>query len=198
MVGDVLYVAGGIETPDAKETTNRAWKIDLGSKSPRWTEIASWPGSRRMLAVGAAFQGAFWLIGGVDLTAGNDGTAQRHYLTDVYRYDKSNGWKRIADLPHSVVAAPSPAPFDNENIYLVGGDDGSQVATPQDKHRGFGKTPLRYNVATDKWIEAGGIAAPRATLPCVFWNNSWVLPGGEMRPGIRSPEVWSWTAGTME
>ena len=198
MVGDVLYVAGGLETPDANETTNRAWQIDLGSKSPRWTEIATWPGSRRMLAVAAGFKGQFWLIGGVDLSAGSDGTAQRHYLTDAYRYGPLNGWKRIADLPHSIVAAPSPAPFDKKAIYSLGGDDGIQAAIPPEKHRGFGKTYLRYDVAADKWTEAGTIVAPRATVPCVFWKNSWVLPGGEVRPGIRSPEVWSWTAGTME
>jgi N-acetylneuraminate epimerase len=198
MVGDVLYVAGGIETPDSKETINRAWQIDLHSKSPKWTEIRTWPGGRRMLAVAAGSQGAFWLIGGVDLTAGSDGTAQRHYLTDAYRYDPLNGWKQIADLPHPVVAAPSPAPFDKKAIYLLGGDDGIQVATPPEKHRGFGKTSLRYDVVADKWTEAGAIVAPRATVPCVFWNNYWVLPGGEVRPGIRSPDVWTWTAGTTE
>src|SRR3954465_12073522 len=51
IVGGVLYVAGGIESSQAKETTSRAWRIDLGAKSPRWNEIASWPGGRRMLAV---------------------------------------------------------------------------------------------------------------------------------------------------
>jgi N-acetylneuraminate epimerase len=198
MVGDTLYVAGGLERPDATTTSDRAWQIDLRSKSPKWTELKTWPGSGRMLAAAAGCDGAFWLIGGVDLTAGTDGKAQRRYLTDAYRYDARNGWKRIADLPHSVVAAPSPAPFDKKAIYLLGGDDGSQVATPPDKHRGFGKTALRYNVAVDKWIESGPIAAPRATLPSAFWNNVWVLPGGESRPGIRSPEVWSWTTGTTE
>ena len=67
MVSDILYVAGGIEKPDAKETSNRAWQMDLRSKSPQWTEIPTWPGSRRMLAVAAGFKDAFWLLGGVDL-----------------------------------------------------------------------------------------------------------------------------------
>lgn len=197
-VGDVFYVAAGLEKPDSKETSNRAWQMDLRSKSPQWTEIDTWPGSRRMLAVGAGFKGAFWLIGGVDLTVGSDGSPQRHYLTDAFRYDPHNGWKRIADLPHSVVAAPSPAPYDNKDIYLLGGDDGVQVAIPPDKHRGFGKTSLRYDVTTDTWSEAGTIAAPRATVPTAFWNQPWVLPGGEVRPGIRSSEVWNWTPETTE
>jgi N-acetylneuraminic acid mutarotase len=198
MVGDVLYVAGGIEKPDSKDPLSRAWQMDLRSKLPQWSEISTWPGRRRMLAVAAGFKGAFWLFGGIDLIAGSDGTAQRHYLTDAFRYDPGNGWKRIADMPHSVVAGPSPAPFDKTSIYMLGGDDGLQVATPPDKHRGFGKLSFRYDVTTEKWNEAGAIAAPRATVPCAFWNNSWVLPGGEVRPGIRSPEVWSWMPGTTE
>ncbi len=198
MVGEVLYVAGGIERPDSNETSNRAWQIDFRAKSPQWAELNTWPGSSRMLAVAAGFNGAFWLIGGVDLTVEKDGTAQRRYLTDAYRFDPLNGWKRIADLPQSVVAAPSPAPFDNTSLFLLGGDDGSQIATSPDKHRGFGKTSLRYEVTTDTWTKAGIIAAPRAALPSAFWKNAWALPGGEVRPGIRSPEVWMWTSGTME
>jgi len=193
MVGDVLYVAGGTETPEATVTSNRVCRIDFRAKPPQWSEIPTWPGRRRMLAAAAGLNDAFWLIGGVDLVVGSDGTARRHYLTDAYRFVPRNGWQRIADLPHSVVAAPSPTPIHNTSIYLLGGDDGSQVATPPDKHRGFGKMSLRYDVTSDKWTEAGVIAAPRAVLPAVFWKNAWVLPGGEARPGIRSPEVWTWT-----
>ena len=41
------------------------------------------------------------------LVTGKDGTIRRRYLTDGYRYDPAAGWKRIADLPRPVVAAPS-------------------------------------------------------------------------------------------
>jgi N-acetylneuraminic acid mutarotase len=198
LVGDVLYVAGGLEKPDSQETSKHFWQIDFHAASPGWTELETWPGSGRMLAVAAGFEDAFWLIGGVDLSARNDGHAQRRYLTDAYRYDARKGWKRIAVLPYSVVAAPSPAPVDKNGIYLLGGDDGVQAAARQEKHRGFRNSALLYDQASKQWTQTGKIAAPRATLPCVFWNNGWVLPGGEVRPGIRSPEVWSWTPGTME
>ncbi len=197
-VGNELYVAGGIETPESKTTLNRVFKIDLNAKSPHWTELASWPGSSRMLAVAAGFDGAFWLIGGVDLTADKEGTVERRYLQDAYRFDSRHGWKRVTDLPFSVVAGPSPAPVDDNGIYLLGGDDGTQVATSPDKHRGFGKKSLRYDLATNQWIVAGEIVAPRATLPTAFWQNSWVLPSGEVRPGVRSPEVWRWSSGMTE
>jgi N-acetylneuraminate epimerase len=198
LVGDVLYVAGGLEKPDSQETTKGFWQIDLRAVSPPWREIENLPGSGRMLAVAAGFEDAFWLIGGVDLSAGTDGLSQRRYLTDAYLYDARSGWQRIADLPYSVVAAPSPAPVDKTGFYLLGGDDGIQSANPPDKHRGFRNSALLYNQTSKRWTQAGTIAAPRATLPCVFWNNSWVLPGGEVRPGIRSPDVWSWTPGMME
>jgi N-acetylneuraminate epimerase len=198
LVGDVLYVAGGIEKPDSNDTLKLVWQIDLAATQPKWTEIEPCPGSSRMLAVTAGFDGAFWLAGGVDLAPGKDGQAERRYLRDAYRYDADKGWQRIADLPHSVVAAPLPAPADASGFYVIGGDDGAQAMVAPEKHRGFGRVALRYNAATNTWADVGEIVAPRATAPCVFWHGSWVVPGGEVRPGIRSTEVWSWSLGKAE
>ena len=198
LVGTDLYVAGGVETPESQSTLKRVFRMDLSSEPPRWTEVAAWPGPSRMLAVAAAFDGAFWLVGGVDLTAGKEGTAQRHYLRDAYRFDPGRAWTRVADLPFSVVAGPSPAPVGAKGIYLLGGDDGAQVAAAPNEHRGFGTKSLRYDLSTNRWAEAGVIVAPRAVLPTAFWRDAWVLPNGEVRPGVRSPEVWSWSPGMME
>ena len=151
-----------------------------------------------MLAVPASSNNAFWLIGGVDLSAGKDAAPKRRYLRDAYRYDAASGWKRLPDLPYSVVAGPSPAPSDDKSIYLLGGDDGTQVDTPPGRHPGFTRTALRFDIAKETWTAAGIVKAPRATLPCAYWENSWVMPSGEMRPGVRSPEVWSWTPKTTD
>ena len=129
MVGDVLYVACGLAKPDSKNTLSTAWAIDLSSAKPQWTAIEPCPGSGRMLAVASSLDGAFWLVGGVDLSAGKGESAERRYLKDGYRYDSRIGWKRIADLPHPIAAAASPAPVDATGYYILGGDDGSQVAT---------------------------------------------------------------------
>ena len=123
---------------------------------------------------------------------------ERRYLKDAYRYDPEKGWKRIADLPYSVVAAPSPAPADASRFYLLGGDDGSQVGVVPDKHRGFKKEALCYDLKTEKWAKAGKLSAPRVTVPCVLWGKSWVVPSGEMRPGVRSSEVWAFTPGKKD
>jgi N-acetylneuraminic acid mutarotase len=198
LVGDVLYIAGGTAKPDSMKTRKSFWKIDLAVAEPKWEELVPCPRTGRMLAAAAGFDGAFWLAGGVDLVPGKDGKAKRRYLTDAYRYDDRQGWTRIADLPHSVVAPPSPAVVDSTSFYLLGGDDGSQVDVDPAKHRGFSKTILRYEPGVNKWTEVGEVLAPRVTAPCVSWNESWVVPSGEMRPGIRSPDVWSWTPGNED
>ncbi len=190
LIGDTLVIAGGQEQPDSKNTLKSAWRIDLSAREPRWKEIDALPGDGRMLAVAASFDGAFWLMGGVDLIVRNGEKVERRYLKDAYRYDPDRGWKRIADLPYPVVAAPSPAPTDASGVYILGGDDGSQVGVAPEKHRGFGKKVLRYDIRSNKWVGAGEFSNPRVTVPCVVWNNSWVVPSGEIRPGVRSPEVW--------
>lgn len=189
LVGKNLYVAGGQEMPDAAVASNALYRLDLAAAKPSWVELQPCPGSDRMLAVAAGFDGAFWMVGGVDLIVGKNGLPERKYLKDAYRYDPDKGWKRIADLPHAVTAAPSPAPTDPLGFYILGGDDGSQIGIAPEKHSGFDRTILRYDLKTNKWFDSGTVVWPRVTVPCVPWDGSWVLPGGEIRPGVRSPDV---------
>ena len=190
MVGESLYVAGGLEKPDATGTSATVYRIDLAAAAPKWTTIEPCPGGGRMLAVAAGFDGKFWLAGGADLVPAAGGVVERRYLKDAYCYDPAARWKRVVDLPNPVAAAPSPAPGDTSGFYVLGGDDGSQVGVAPDRHRGFAKTILRYDAKADKWAPAGEMPAARVTVPCVLWGEVWVVPGGEVRPRVRSPEVW--------
>ncbi len=198
LVGDRLYIAGGQERPDSSETLKRAWTIDLSAAEPNWAEVEPWPGPARMLAVAAGCDGAFWIAGGVDLVAGDGGRAVRKYLKDAYRYDIGRGWTRIADLPFPVTAAPSPAPEDVRGFFILGGDDGAQIGVAPQEHRGFRKDILRYDLVTKTWQPSGMLTSPRVTVPCVRWGMSWVVPGGEVRPGVRSPEVLLFRPGNEE
>lgn len=194
LVGDTLYVAGGVEKPDSIATANGAYSLDLSAAGSRWKELPACPGGGRMLALAAGFDRAFWLAGGTDLVAPDGGKAERRYRKDCYRYDPTNGWKRVADLPNPLVGAPSPAPTDKRGFHALGGDDGSQLAAAPDKHRGFGKAVLHYDARRDAWAEVGALSAPRVTTACVRWNDWWVVPSGEVRPGVRSPDVWRATS----
>jgi N-acetylneuraminic acid mutarotase len=192
LLGDTLYVAGGQEKPDAPAALKTLYALDLAANTPAWKELPACPGPGRILAVAAAFDDSFWVLGGCSLSPGDDGLPKRTYLRDAYRFDANSGWKRVADLPHPVTAAPSPAPADASGFYVLGGDDGSKVGfAPPDRHPGFTKPIIRFDRDTGRWTTAGEWPTPRATAPAVLWRDRWVIPSGEARPGVRSPEVWS-------
>ena len=205
IVGNVLYVAGGLGAPDARQTLRTVYRLDLASPD-RWREVEPWPGGGRMLAVAAATpDGSFWVAGGADLVAEGDRAAEggriaaggggkvvRRYLRDAYRLHPGGKWERVADLPRAAVAAPSPAPADAGGFVVVGGDDGTQVDAPPDRHHGFERSLLRYDAKANAWTTAGEWETPRVTTACVRWAGRWVIPGGEARPGVRSPDVWAW------
>ena len=192
LAGDFLYVACGAEEPGEQRATNRAFSLDLSSQTPAWRELPALPGKPRILAAGAAHNGAFYVLGGAALESNADGKVARVYLRDAWSYQPTKGWQRLADLPKPSVAAPSPAPVIDGRILLIAGDDGSRVGfQPIDKHPGFPNAVLAYDPALDRWSEAGETPAPRATAPTAEWRDRWVIPSGEARPGVRSPEVWS-------
>jgi len=195
LVKDTLYVACGSEKPGEQSATNLAFALDLSAQKPAWRALPALPGKPRMLAVGGAQDDAFYVFGGVALEPNDSGKITRVYLREAWTFREQSGWRRIADMPKPSVAAPSPAPFLGGQFLLLAGDDGSLVGfQPVDKHPGFPKGILAYDPALDRWsTNSGEVPAPRATVPCVEWNGMFVIPSGEMRPGVRSPEVWAIT-----
>ena len=191
--GNTLYVAGGIEEPASTNALKTFWALDLAAAKPAWRELEPWPGPARMLAVVAVQDGAFFLLSGTTLSGDAEGKPVRRYLTDVYRYRPSQGWKQLADLPRPALAAPSPAPLlDKTGFLVLSGDDGTKLGfQPVQQHPGFTKDILAYRVATDTWTRMGEVPATQVTVPAVAWQGRYVIPNGEIRPGVRTPEVWS-------
>jgi N-acetylneuraminate epimerase len=187
-----LYIAGGIATPSATNALSTFFALDL--ETSRWRTLPSWPGPPRMLAMAAVQDGAFFVVGGASLRPAERGPV-REYLRDGYRFDAKSGWRKIAELPFPVAAAPSPAPtFGNDSFLVLASDDGSRAhMAPLPEHPGFNAKVLAYNTKRDVWTQIGTNPAPRVTVPVVRWNDRWIVPSGEVRPGVRSPEVWSLT-----
>lgn len=204
VVGDTLYMAGGRRSPNAPTPMHNFWAFDLaqladGKLTAR--ELEPWPGPPRMLAVAAAQSGSFFLVGGVDLDPTLESPSKRVSLTDGYRYDpESASWTRIADAPRPVTAAPSPAmPLGQSHFAVVGGDDGvntDRVDELRDDHPGFPADALCYHTVTDTWITAGEFPRdpdaglwPAVTANTTQWRDRYVIPSGEARPGVRTPQV---------
>jgi SSS family transporter len=194
MLGQTVYVACGAEQPGEQAATNRVFALACGDLSPlsapMWREIEPLPGPARILPVAAAQDGSFFIVGGCALEA-KDGKVSRSYLRDAWRYTPGNGWRRVADLPNPVAAAPSPAPATGQSHFLViSGDDASLLAIPPAQRSGFPARVVAYHTITNTWTPLGETPAPRVTAPAVPWAGGFVIPSGEMRPGVRSPEVW--------
>ena len=198
LVGDILYVAGGQETPTATLALHRAYALDLASPARVWREIP-WPTGApgRILAVAAAHDGWFYLFSGADLFPNAAGQTERRYLNEAWRYRPAAGWQRLADLPHAVAAAPSPAMnAGRSHLVIAGGVWPEFLATlPKNgPHPGFPKELLAYDVATNTWnVMPSPVfppsAPPRVTAPLVEWQQQFVVPSGEVAPGIRTPSV---------
>ncbi len=191
LMGDEVYIAGGSEAPGEQTATNRAFVLSLQKNV--WREIAPLPGRAHILATAGANDGKFFVFGGVALVPGPDGKVVREYLRDAWSYENGKGWWRLADMPNAVAAAPSPAP---ERLWILGGDDGSRAGfQPVEKHPGFiGDVlsfPVDKRIRVYPWDSVHSEKPVRATVAAVKWNGMIVIPSGEVRPGVRSPEVWS-------
>ncbi len=197
LVGRRIVVAGGSSEPGEMAASSRVFSIDIDRCEQGWTELPPLPASGRIMATAATLDGKFYLVGGAALEQNAAGVPERVYLREAWQLvfaGARRDWRRIADLPRPVVAAPSPAPAVGPNHFvIVGGDDGSQTGVLPAMHRGFVSRMLAWHSITDTWSEFGDCPAPRVTVPVVPFGGGWVIPSGEMRPGVRSPEVWKLT-----
>ena len=48
-----------------------------------------------------------------------------------------------------------------------------------------------YNTITNTWKIVGEVPVGHVTTTMVDWRARFVMPSGEIRPGKRSPAVWS-------
>jgi N-acetylneuraminate epimerase len=189
--GDTIYVSGGIERPDATSALDSLWALNLKKPEAGWRVLPPHPGGGRILAAGGTIDDVFFTFSGAGLKQGTDGKPARIWQKDAWRYSPSEGWQRLADLPRVAVAAPSPMPFINGCLLVLGGDDGALVDfEPKEKHPGFPKSVLSYDAAQNQWSSAEEVPFSLVTSPCVMWSGQIVIPGGEARPGVRSPAVW--------
>ena len=194
LLGDTLWVVGGQEKPDGP-ALDRVYSLDLGKAGSEWVERARLPGKARILATAGATDTLLVVAGGAALEVTGEKAVRREYLADSWQLEPGRGWKRLADLPKPLVASPGPMPFRLGDLWLLGGDDGRQVGLDPREHTGFERGAWRYNPGLDTWKPADPTPFARVTAPVVAWRDLWVVPSGEMKPGIRSPEVWACAAG---
>lgn len=188
-----------------EENGNATWRQDL----------PPYPGTPRhqcVVAVQANGAGreSLYAISGVNPRNKPDGSpdlASFEYLTDAYRYDPGpNRWERIADLP--VVEDPrtdlrsgefsaSPWPvaagvgvgIGQSHVAVFSGSTGRYLLRPVDERPAFPRTVLAYHTITNTWAVAGSMPTGVVTTGITRWGDRYVIPSGEVRPGVRTNKV---------
>ena len=207
-IGNVVYAAGGDEKT---KSSNQFLYLNLWSKSPVWKQLPNLPIALANAAV-VANDGFIYVIGGRSKT--NNGISDLHNSTFAFDL-KSNSWRKMASIGTNLSAAAAVA-LGNDHILILGGDNGvvfhqievylSQIAqakTEAEKtrltaaknelvihHKGFYKGVLVYNTLTNTWTKIGELPfLTPVTTTATKYENDIILSNGEIKPGIRTPNI---------
>ncbi|WP_035674681.1 kelch repeat-containing protein [Flavobacterium sp. 83] len=158
-----------------------------------------------------------YVIGGRTKTA--SGISDLHNTTFAFNIKKQIWKSRpnISDGKNTTnFSAGAGMAVGNHSILIVGGDNGivfhkietylsqiTQTNSPEEKaklaveknllntnHDGFYKGILLYDTLTNSWSKIGELPfLAYVTTTATLWNDKIVLSNGEIKPGIRTPDV---------
>jgi cyclically-permuted mutarotase family protein len=208
LLGHTIYVAGG-ETMGG--VSDKLYALDLTSASLHWVRVAALPKPLSHTVMIAAGHRLF-LVGGRKKNPGSISDLSR----SVYSFDTvGRRWSECRDLPYPLSAGTGVL-YDEQHLLLLGGDKGEvfhrveeliaavdktsdaserqklllEKARVQSAHPGFSKDLLIYDMRMNKWSVFDSLSFPSpATTTAVRWENCILVPGGEIKAGVRSPEI---------
>ena len=209
-----IYLAGGELT---SEVSNRFLSLDLSDQNARWENLPSLqkPVSHAVMIVQSnGKDDCIYLIGGRKKNA----NSPSDLYSSNFQFDLiTKEWKEKRSLPYTLSAGTGVA-FRMNSILLFGGDNGATfhkteeiiLATINEKdeakkkeliaekikiqstHPGFCKQVLLYDTKKDEWKVTGCIPYDSpVTTTAVKWNNEVIIAGGEIRAGVRTPQILS-------
>lgn len=211
-IKNTVVVAGGEGVEGASD---RCWSLDLNNCGAGWKELPPLP-RPVSYAVCVALETEdgikIYVLGGRRKT--EEGISALY--NSVYVYDLiRKSWSALKPLPYPLSAGSGVA-FRNNTILLFSGDQGTTFSkveqlladmhtaqTAAEKsilleqknklllaHPGFSKTVLQYHVETGECTAVDTIPfdAP-VTTRAFWWDNAVFIPSGEIRAGVRTPNI---------
>ncbi|MFV8343650.1 galactose oxidase [Flavobacterium sp. XS2P39] len=216
-IGNVLYAIGGDEATKSSDlflsldlnSTNPQWKTLPKLPIALANSVAVVQKDKDGTSI--------YVIGGRTKTP--SGISDLHNTTFVFNIKKQIWESRasISDGENTTnFSAGAGVAVGNHFILITGGDNGivfhkietylSQIAqtdSPQEKarlaaeknklntnHDGFYKGILLYDTLTDSWSKIGELPfLAHVTTTATMWNEEIILSNGEIKPGIRTPDV---------
>ncbi|AQQ09107.1 Na(+)/glucose symporter [Sedimentisphaera cyanobacteriorum] len=219
-IGSRIYVAGGTTGRGLETAMKNFWCLDLSQidepDNLSWQKLPPWPGSPRAFNITAVQHNGrtdcIYIMSG--RAASKEGEVK--FLKDVYEFNPLvfdpeqynpdtktyNGpldpWRKRKSLPSSVMAGTAIG-VGQSHIFVFGGADGSFWGLEnelKDDHPGFPKKIYVYHTITDTWVESDNLPSNQVTTNAVRWgddmvNDPIIIPSGEVRPRVRSAEIWS-------
>lgn len=209
---NTVYIAGG-EMKDSVST--QFLSFDLNNRDAGWQQLSPLPKPVSHAVLVMQSNGHLknmYLIGG--RKKNTNGISDLY--ASVYEFDlKKNRWSEKRSLPYALSAGTGVAAGSN-CILLFGGDKGEtfhktetliaaineerheakktelnqQKTALQINHPGFSNDVLQYNTTMDEWkvVDTLPFAVP-VTTTAVKWNSCVLIPSGEIKAGVRTPQI---------
>lgn len=211
--GNRLFVAGG---ENENGVVSSLLTLDLSVDTPQWKKLADIPHAvshTLLLAQSYRNKTYLYLVGG----RRKDASGISELYTNVYRYSiDADKWEPCASLPYAL-SAHTGVTYGTENILVLGGDKGvvfgkvekalaaiekeidpaskanliKEKNELQNTHPGFSREILQYDTEKDIWKKTGSLPFPTpVTTQAINWGIDIVLPSGEIKAGVRTPDIW--------
>lgn len=191
------------------------YSLDISNPSAGWTELAAFPGPATDGAASAVAGGKLFVFSGSGKENADDKSPI--IFSDVYVYDPgSNSWSHIDnETPAGLLGAKAHA-LDEDRIAIIGGynkdlfdkylhdvlttdketnpDKWNQIV---DDYMGMEPADYKWNtkvlvytISTNSWSDLGDNPyLPNCGSALVEDGNDVLLISGEIKPGLRTPQV---------
>jgi N-acetylneuraminate epimerase len=216
-IGNIVFAAGGDAINNSSKRFFSLNLDDKDAKWKLLPDLPTAVANATLIAQNKDVQKNIYLIGGRTKT--ESGISELHHTTFVFDVKKNKWEKctDISDGKNiSNLSAAAGVPIGKNNILMIGGDNGivfhkietyiSQIAKANSEeekekltkeknalsihHNGFYKGLLLYNTIENKWTKIGEYPySSQVTTTAVKWGNDIVVSNGEIKPGIRTPDV---------
>ncbi len=212
VINGICYFAGG---QNKAIVSDQLYALNLNDLKSGWDTLAPLPHPVThavLYGLSTAKGPRLYLVGGRKRNQRATSTLYK----DVYRFDvKKNRWQQKAPLPYELSAHTGLA--ENDSTLLVfSGDQGrtfhetevllEKIAAEKDSeskqrlinekndlqrsHPGFKGNVLLYHTRSNTWKQIAAIPFPgQVTTTALKWGDKIIIPCGEIRAGVRTPEI---------
>ncbi|MGN6266400.1 MAG: hypothetical protein ACTHM5_12035 [Ginsengibacter sp.] len=215
---DVVYAVGGDEQKNSSGAFFRLDLKDKNLHWERLLDFPIPLANATAVAQNSKSGRKIFVIGGRSKTS--SGISDLHHTTFAFDLENQKWEKCADISDGKIItnlSAASGVPLDQNKILITGFDNGkifhrietmiakiAQAKTPEEKqkltgeknnlsiyHKGFDKSLLFYDTNSDAWTKIGELPFPaHVTTTDVKWGDKIIISNGEIKPGVRTPDVW--------